>query len=73
MPDQTARKDDGARDTVALLDALTRGDITGAQTIIDHCDPGPTIVALASAWISLADYLGGNTGELIASMRGQLR
>lgn len=63
------RTSDGARDTVALLEALTRNDVVAAQTVLDHCDPGPTIFCLASAWITLAEYARFDTADLLVQMR----
>jgi hypothetical protein len=69
VSDNTARAEDGARDTIALLDALVRNDVVGAQTILCHCDPEPTIFCLASAWMSLVEMQGLDAGELIDGMR----
>lgn len=69
MSSHTDRKADGARDTVALLDSLIRNDFAGANAIVNHCDTQPTVLALASAWIALADMQGLDKAALIASMR----
>lgn len=71
MSDQS-RTDDGGRDTVALLEAFVRGDLIGAQAVLDHCDPGPTIFALASAWLALVEFKNLDAGELLDSMRQSL-
>lgn len=73
MSDHAARTDDGARDTIALLDSLSRNDLVGAQTILDHCDQLPTIFCLASAWLALVEMQGLDAGELIDSMRKSMR
>ncbi len=62
-------RDDGARAAVALLESLTRNDIVGARTVLDHCDPRTTILALATAWLTLCELHGLDAGELITSMR----
>lgn len=69
MSSRAARRDDGARDTVALLEALTRNDMVGARAVLDHCDPSRTMLGLATAWIALCDMHGLDKRELIASMR----
>ncbi|WP_327139380.1 hypothetical protein [Nocardia sp. NBC_01327] len=69
MSDHSARTADGARDTVALLEALVRNDAVGAQSIVDHCDPMPTVFCLASAWVALVEHQGLDAGELIETMR----
>lgn len=66
------RTADGARDTIALLEALLRNDIVGAHAVLDHCDPAPTIFALASAWIALVEMQRLDSGQLIADMRRSL-
>lgn len=63
------RTADGARDTIAILEALTRDDLVAAQTVLDHCDAAPMIFGLASAFISLAEYAGLDTEDLLAQMR----
>lgn len=68
MTDQ-ARTDDGARDTIALLTALAHNDVAGAHAVLDHCDPVPTIFALASAWLALVEFKNLDAGELLDSMR----
>lgn len=69
MTDHAARNADGARDTVALLEALVRNDVAGAQAVLSNCDPEPTIFCLASAWIGLAREQGLDPLDLIAHMR----
>lgn len=69
MTDHASRTADGARDTIALLEALVSNDIPGAEAIINHCDPQPTMFCLASAWISLAEYAGLDIRDSLAQMR----
>lgn len=69
MSSHTDRRDDGARDTVALLEALTRNDMVGARAVLDRCDPPRTMLGLATAWIALCDMHSLDKTELIASMR----
>ncbi len=64
--DRTA---DGARDTVALLEAFVRTDIRGFYAVLHNCDPEPTIFCLASAWLGLVEMQGLDAADLIASMR----
>lgn len=70
MPD--ARTQSGARSAVDLLNALTRNDVAVAQAVLDNCDAGSTIFALASAWIALVEMQGLNTTALLDQMRAAI-
>jgi hypothetical protein len=69
MPEHSPRTADAARDSLALREALARNDAAGAQVIIDHCDPVPTVFCLASAWLRPVEHQGLNAGQILADMQ----
>lgn len=68
MPDPT-RTAAGANSTIDLLDALNRNDYVTAQTVLNDCDPAPTMFGLASAWLALVEMQGLDPDALLGSMR----
>ncbi|MET8648499.1 hypothetical protein [Nocardia aurea] len=54
---------------VELLDALVNNRVERAQKVLDGCDPMPTIFALASAWITLAQFTEFDIEDLLRQMR----
>ncbi|MEU9515869.1 hypothetical protein [Micromonospora sp. NPDC048169] len=67
------RRDAGARVTVDLLAALIDNDMDRVVDVVNADeDLGTTVLALASAWLALAQYAELNPRELLASMQAQV-
>ena len=62
----------GMRSAFELIHAVHHNDMPRVHDALTHCDPAGTILALISAWVSLADYLGADKDALLASMGEQV-
>lgn len=59
----------GMRSAYEMVHAVHYQNVPRLLPLLEQCDPAATIIALVSAWLSLADFLGGDRETLIESMR----
>ncbi len=57
---------------VELIDALARNDAAAAESVLESCDPAPTLVGLATAFIALCHHTGAEVADMLDSMRSAL-
>lgn len=62
----------GAQSAVAILEALDAGDITAAKQLIGSCHRTQTIIALATAWLTLCEFHGDDVPAQLTGMRAAI-